>query len=203
MNRLRRRPVGVFRVVLFALAVLAAGATQPWGLMAQAPEPAKGIKFSTINQADLKEWLTYLSADELQGRQVFTEGYGVATQYIADWLRRWNVKPMGDGGTYFQIVKLRSYRVVRNSSVTIEVNGQSRTFKDGDHVTFAASAGGKQSLVLTGAEFVGAGQAADFAGRGVGGKLVLLMPAQAGRGGRGGGRGTFAVQTARVRPPAD
>ena len=47
------------------------------------------------------------------------------------------MKPMGDDGTYFQTVKNRGYRVTRNSSVTVEVNGESRTFKHGDHVTFA------------------------------------------------------------------
>ena len=70
---------------------------------------------------------------------------------------------------YFQIVKLRSYKVIRNSSVTVESNGQSRTFKDGDHVTFPAAAGGRQTLSLTGAEFVGAGQPADYDGRNVAG----------------------------------
>ena len=42
---------------------------QPWRLAAQGPEPAKGVKYSQIGQADLKEWLTYLSSDDLAGRQ--------------------------------------------------------------------------------------------------------------------------------------
>jgi Zn-dependent M28 family amino/carboxypeptidase len=184
------------RASLLAFVVVAAALTQPRMLLAQAPEPAKGVKFAAINEADLKQWLTYLSSDELQGRQVFTEGYGVAAEYVADHLRQWGVKPLGDDGTYFQIVKLRSYRVIRNSTVTVAVNGQVKTFRDGDHVTFAASAGGKQTLVLDGAEFVGAGQAADFAGRDVRGKLVLEVSQTGGRRGRAGGRGGIAIQTA-------
>src|SRR5262247_1645170 len=79
-------------------------------LLAQAPEPAKGIKYAQINPADLKEWLTYLASDELQGRQVFTEGYGLAAAYVADHLKSWGVKPIGDGGTYFETVRIRGYK---------------------------------------------------------------------------------------------
>ena len=35
----------------------------------------------------MKEWLTYLASDELQGRQIFTEGYGLAASYVADHLK--------------------------------------------------------------------------------------------------------------------
>ena len=152
----------------------------------------------------------------LQGRQIYTEGYGLAAAYIADHLRQWGVKPMGDDGTYFQSVKMRGYRVTRNSSVTVEVNGQSRTFKHGDHVTFALGSGGKQTLNFNGVEFVGYGIVAlpsaannnvsynDFQGREVKGKAVMWMPGtptlltQGGRGrGAGGNRANYAIQTAR------
>jgi hypothetical protein len=73
-----------FESSALALATMAGVIAQPWHLLAQAPAPAKGIKFPQIAEADLKEWLTYLSSDELQGRQIYTEGYGMAAQYIAD-----------------------------------------------------------------------------------------------------------------------
>ena len=132
------------RLVSGVAAVLVAGS-----LSAQGPEPATGVKFPVISQADLKTWLSYLASDETQGRQVFTEGYGIAAQYVSERLREFGVKPLGDHGTYFQIVKVTSYRVRRNSSVTIERQGQARTFKDGDHVAFPADAGGKQTVVLS------------------------------------------------------
>src|SRR5262245_61237463 len=88
---------------------------QPWRLLAQAPVPATGVRYSQIAEGDMREWLSYLASDELQGRQVFTEGYGRATQYIAERLKSWGVKPVGENGTYFQPVKLKSYRVTRNS----------------------------------------------------------------------------------------
>src|SRR5207253_3471787 len=97
-----------------ALGVLLGGALQPWRLLAQAPMPARGVKYAQVSAGELKEWLTYLSSDSLQGRQVFTEGYGLAAGYVAEHLKAWGVKPLGDGGTYLQTVKLKGYKVTRN-----------------------------------------------------------------------------------------
>src|SRR5437763_8914561 len=99
-----------------ALVALMSGVWQPWRLLAEGPAPAKGVKYAQINAADMKEWLTYLASDELQGRQVFTEGYGLAAAYVADHLKAWGVKPLGEGGTYFEKVKLKGYKVTQNSS---------------------------------------------------------------------------------------
>jgi hypothetical protein len=197
-----------FRIGVLALAALAGVWAQPWRLLAQAPEPAKGVKYAQVSAADLKEWLSYLASDELQGRQIFTEGYGLAAAYIADHLKDWGVKPLGDYGTYFENVKLKGYRVTRNSTVAVTANGQTKTFKHGEHVTFSANSGGNQTLTFTGAEFMGYGQPADYQGRDVKGKLVVTVPnlapppagaaggAGAGRGGGRGGRGgTNAVAT--------
>jgi len=209
----RRRSSKALGVGIVALAWLGAGALQPWRLLAQAPQAAKGVKYAQVSPAEMKEWLTYLSSDELQGRQIFTEGYGAATQFIAERLKQWGVKPLGDDGTYFQMVKLKGYKVTRNSSVTVEVGGQSRTFRHGDHVTFSANSGGKQHMAFNGAEFVGYGVVNaganydDFKGRDVKDKFVVTMagtPAAlaaaaaggGGRGGRGGrGGGAYAIAT--------
>ena len=79
---------------------------------------------SAITPADMKEWLSYIASDQLQGRQVYTEGLGLAASYIADHLKEWGVKPAGDDGSYFQVVKVLGVNVKRNSSVTVTVNGQ-------------------------------------------------------------------------------
>ena len=174
-----------------ALLAFTAFLWQPWALIAQGPEPAKA-RYAQITQADLKEWLSYLSSDTLQGRQVFSEGYGLAAAYVAEHLRSWGVKPGGDEGTYFENVRLRGYRVNRNSSVTVTgPGGESRTFKHGDHVTFPASSGGKQTLTFDGAEFVGYGQPGDYQGRDVRNKLIVWVPNPA-AGGFGRGRGAVA-----------
>ncbi len=198
--------------VLAALAFAIAPA-RPWSLLAQgpAPAPAAGVRFAQLREADAREWLTYLSSDLLQGRQAFTEGYGLAAAFVAEHLKAWGLKPLGDEGSYFQTVRRRGYRVARNSAITVEVNDQSRTFRHGEHVMFPLQAGGKQTLTFDRVEFAGYGLVAlnaavphnDFAGRDVKGKLVAWLPgtpatlAAGGRGGRGvgGNRANYITQT--------
>jgi hypothetical protein len=187
--------------------LLAAAWAQPWKLLAQntpaAPQPAAGIKYPAISPDEMKEWLTYLSSDQLQGRQIFTEGFGLAAQYVADHLKQWGVKPLATDGTYFQPVKLKAYRVTRNSTVTVEVNSQAKTFKHGDHVTFPVNGGGSQTLTFSSVEFVGYGQANDFQGRDLKDKLVVTIPnlapppAAAQR-----GRGAAPANPPEATPPA-
>ena len=86
---------------------------------------------SSITPESLKIWLTYLSSDELEGRATFSEGLGLAAAYIADQLKQAGVKPGGDHGSYFQRVEVMGIKSTNHSSVTVEVNGQRRTFKDG------------------------------------------------------------------------
>ena len=109
----------------------------------------------SVNEADLKQWLTYLASDELQGRRTYSEGLGLAAGYIASHLQQWGVKPAGDGGTYLQVVKVQGIKVTSNASVTVDVNGQTRTFKDGEGITFPRQMGGKQTI--NGDEIVFAG----------------------------------------------
>ncbi len=193
-----KRQTSHFGIAIIVAMALAAGAT--WRVSAQsptAPEPAKGVKFATIDEAGMKEWLTYLASDELQGRKIFTEGYGLAAAYVADHLKQWGLKPMGTNGMYFQDVKIRDYRVTRNSTVTVEINGQTKTFKQGAGITFAANAGGKQTVTLTGVQFIGS--AAPAAGADVKGKLAVWMTSAApgapgARPRRGSAPGDIAIQ---------
>src|SRR5688572_30764366 len=121
------------------VAVLTAGAG------AQQPAAGKG-GINSITEPDLKTWLTYLASDELQGRGTYTEGLGLAAGYIAANLAQWGVKPAGDNGTYLQLVKVQGVRTNSRASVTVNVNGESRTFKDGEGITFSRQMGGKQTV---------------------------------------------------------
>jgi hypothetical protein len=133
---------------------------------------------SAFAEADLREWLTYIASDDLQGRQAYTEGLGLAGAFLARRLEEWGVAPAGDNNTYFQVVRVLGIRARSRSSVTVTVKGQSRTFKDGEGVTFPRNQGGKQ-VVSGPAEFVGHGVSFapighnDFARRNVAGKVVL------------------------------
>jgi hypothetical protein len=112
---------------------------------------------SSITPGLLQTWLTYLSSDDLEGRATFSEGLGLAAAYIADQLKDAGVRPGGDHGTYFQRVEVLGIKSTNHSSVTVEVNGQKRTFNQGESVRFPANVGGKRSVTLNAVEFVGYG----------------------------------------------
>ncbi len=143
-----------------------------------AQRAAKG-GIDSIQQDSLKEWLTYIASDELQGRATFSEGLGLAAGYISAHLAQWGVKPAGDNGTYLQVVRQVGVRTTSRASVTVTVNGQSKTFKDGDGVTFPRSMGGKQTITGDQLQFVGYGLTAagqdDYATLDVKGKVVVWL----------------------------
>jgi hypothetical protein len=106
---------------------------------------------------DLKEWLTYIAGDDLQGRAVFSAGLGLAAGYIADHLRSWGLKPGGDAGSFLQTVRVLGVKVKSHSSVTVQVGNETRTFDDSEGVIFPRNVGGKRRLKLNHVEFTGYG----------------------------------------------
>jgi hypothetical protein len=172
------RPRTIPRLLLAV--VLSSVAASPSALDAQAPA---GL---AMTEPEARTWLTYLASDALQGREVFTEGYGMAATYVADHLASWGVKPLGDEGTFLQSVKQRTYKVSRRSSVTVHAGGRSQTFRHGDHVSFPLESGGSQKLefssfVLVSESRLAGATAADIARRqDLRGKLVVYLPDQAG-----------------------
>jgi hypothetical protein len=134
-----------------------------------------------IKSPDLREWLTYVSSDELEGRAVFTTGFGLAAGYIADHLRAWGVKPAGDHGSYLQTVRVLGVKTTSRSTVSVTVNGETRTFADGDGITFPRNMGGRHRFTVDRVEFAGYGLDApgashvDFRGKDVQGAAVVWL----------------------------
>lgn len=159
------------------LALLLAISLMPGAIPAQTGKSAK----ATVQAEDLKTWLTYLSSDELEGRATFSEGLGLAAAYIAQQLRSFGVKPGGDNGSYFQRVRVVGVKSTNNSTLTVSVNGQTRTFKDGEGIVFPKNVGGKRSFTVDQVEFMGYGLDAplanhnDYAGKDVKGKAVVYL----------------------------
>lgn len=162
----------------------------------------KGPK-GVVQVNDLKTWLTYLSSDELEGRATYSEGLGLAAAYLADHLRELGIKPGGDNGSYFQRVKVLGIKSTNHSTLTVEVNGQTRTFNDGAGIVFPKNVGGKRTVAVDQVEFLGYGLDApsvnhnDYAGKNVTGKAVIFL----GRGPKAaasqfrlvGGRARYAI----------
>jgi hypothetical protein len=112
---------------------------------------------ASIKPADLKTWLTYIASDELQGRQIYSEGLGLAAGYIQAHLDAWGVKPAGDHGGYLQTVRVLGVKTTSRSSVTVQSGTQTRTFKDGEGVTFPRNPGVRRTLTIDRVEFIGYG----------------------------------------------
>jgi hypothetical protein len=168
-----KRPVRIRTSVAATLAaVLTLSATTGGGL-------------DPIEKDDLKQWLTYIASDELQGRGLYSTGLGLAAAYIESHLRMWGTKPAGDNGvSYLQTVRVLGVRNTGRSTVTIEVGGQTRTFAEGEGVTFPKNVGGKRRLTVDRVEFAGYGVDApranhvDFAGKDVKGAVVVWLGAR-------------------------
>ncbi len=134
-------------------------------VLAAGPSPsAAGGGLASIRGEDLRLWLSHVSADQMEGRALYSAGLGLAAGYIQDLLRGWNVRPAGDGG-YLQTVRVRGVRATSRSTVTVQVGRESRTFKDGDGITLPRFQGSKQTVVASRVEFVGYGLDVPAAGR--------------------------------------
>lgn len=142
----------------------------------------------SINSRDLKEWLTYIASDDLEGRAIFTTGVGLAAAYLEDHIHTWGVKPAGDHGSYLQTVRVLGVKSVHHSTVTVEVAGESRTFADGEAIAFPAFIGGKRHVTVDRVQFAGYGLDApaanqqDYKGLDVNGAAVIWLGAQGPKG---------------------
>src|SRR4030095_3979909 len=142
---------------------------------------AKNNGRDAVTQEDLKEWLAYLASDELEGRNTYTEGLGLAAGYIAERLRSWGVKPGGPNGSYLQKVAVLGIKSDNNSTIAVEAGGQTRTFKNREGITFPSNVGGNQTLTSDQVEFVGYGlnvplaKHNDYAGKNVKGKTIVFL----------------------------
>lgn len=118
-DRISRSPLGnisnsgagkMLQTKMKRLGSLALAATVMVGF---APGPDKTLtndaakNAATVISSDrLKDFLTFIAADALQGRDTPSPGLDAAANFIAYNLKSWGVKPAGDDGTYFQNIKL-------------------------------------------------------------------------------------------------
>ena len=152
-------------------------------LLSHTPNAAKKSEngLSLITSDDLHSWLSYIASDELQGRATFSEGLGMAATYISQHLHEWGVKPGGDDGSYLQAVKILGVQTTSRSTLTVTVNGQTRTFKDGEGLDLPKNVGGKRTLHIDRVEFMGYGLDAplashvDYTGANVKGAAVVWL----------------------------
>src|SRR6266480_4724186 len=102
----------------------------------------------TINAAQLKDYLSFIASDEMEGRDTPSRGLDTTAKFMAMNLDRWGFKPAGDDGTFFQRIALRRDQLDGSHS-SAEINGQKFNFGD-DFLPNAVSATITGPLVYAG-----------------------------------------------------
>lgn len=96
---------------------------------AKAAVPAKPFfgNVEGVTAKQLREYLTFIASDELEGRDTPSRGLDIAALYIAQHLSSWGLKPAGDNGTYFQKFPLSKARVIP-SETKVTLGGQTFSY---------------------------------------------------------------------------
>lgn len=91
---------------------------------AAAPAKPNFGNVEAVTAKQLKEYLTFIASDELEGRDTPSRGLDIAAMYIAQHLSSWGLKPAGDNGSYFQKFPLTLEKIVSRDS-RLDIGGQS------------------------------------------------------------------------------
>jgi hypothetical protein len=94
---------------------------KPKAASAATTTAARGVH--TISAAQLKNYLSFIASDEMEGRDTPSRGLDTTAKFIAMNLERWGFKPAGDDGTFFQKIVLRR-DILDGAHSTAEINGQ-------------------------------------------------------------------------------
>ena len=89
-------------------------------------EPDFAKTTAEITAADMRQHVTYLASDELEGRLTGTEGEKLATQYVADVLAKSGIQPFGDKDSWFEPFDFTA-GVALGEGNTLKVNDQAYT----------------------------------------------------------------------------
>jgi len=81
----------------------------------------------TINAAQLRDYLSFIASDEMEGRDTPSRGLDTTAKFLAMNLSRWGIKPAGDDGSYFQKIGL-SRDLVDKAETRVQLNDQSLAF---------------------------------------------------------------------------
>ncbi len=91
------------------------------------PAAARYGNVDAISARQMKEHLSFIASDELEGRDTPSRGLDIAALYIAQHLGTYGLKPAGDNGTYFQKFPLKRHRVDAEKS-KLSLNGRKFDF---------------------------------------------------------------------------
>jgi Zn-dependent M28 family amino/carboxypeptidase len=157
---------------------------------AAAPAPASpddpeiGAALKAFQASAIKQHMSVLADDKLEGRGLGSAGYEEALRYVESALTSYELAPAGEGGGFRQRVPLRNAAVVEDgSSLTVRAGGRTRRLVYGkDYLLSADHRRAEVSVEDVPVAFVGYGVSApglgydDYgAGLDVKGKVVAYL----------------------------
>jgi peptidase M28-like protein len=135
------------------------------------------MKFAeTITEDDLKDDLTILASDALEGRETGKRGQKMAAAFISYHYQEIGLEPpvsVGNSKSYYQKVKLKSSKP---GDIYLIVNGEK--FKNIEDGILYYGSEKKTGKILTEVVFAGSGSEKDFENLDVKGKSVLIINAE-------------------------
>ena len=101
-----------------------------------------------ITAAQLKDYLSFIASDEMEGRDTPSRGLDITAKFLATNLSRWGLKPAGGDGSFFQKISLRR-DLVDIAETKAQLNSESLVFGD-DYLPLAIPGDVTAPLVFAG-----------------------------------------------------
>jgi len=86
-----------------------------------APTVQRGV--DTISATQMKNYLSFIASDEMEGRDTPSRGLDTTAKFIAMNLTQWGFKPGADNGTFLQRIDLKRDRI-DGAQTRVEFNGR-------------------------------------------------------------------------------
>jgi peptidase M28-like protein/PDZ domain-containing protein/PA domain-containing protein len=151
----------------------------PLLLAAEKAAPAPSAE-RTASEARLRRDITFLAADECEGRGPGTRGLDKAADYIADQFKKAGLKPAGADGSYFQPFTINASVLDKPAHISLTgPQGQTIAFKQGVQfwpMAWGGSGSDKAPVVFAGYGITSdKGKYDDYADVDVANKVVVLL----------------------------
>jgi peptidase M28-like protein len=92
----------------------------------------------TITGAQIRDYLSFIASDVLEGRDTPSRGLDTAAQFLAMNLSRWGLKPAGDDGTFLQKIALTKTAIDKGETQA-QMNNQTLALGE-DYIPLARTA---------------------------------------------------------------
>jgi hypothetical protein len=135
--------------------------------------PAERRIAENITADQMRDYLYFVASDAMEGRETPSRGLDTVAEFLKLQLSRWDFKPAGDDGTFFQKIAVR-YESPDPANTLLSVDGKQFVF--GDDFFRAAGTGSANALmVFAGNGWVVKSKNLDpYAGTDIHGKILVL-----------------------------